>query len=138
VISVTPSQGTCTTTGCDLGRIAPGGSATITVVTKATQIGPILNIVRVGSEEQEANYLNNVASNLVRVIGPLRPPPPGAVCTTLGAAPRAIRADGTYLVLAIARDRFGAPVPGVTVHAQGPGVSGRAKTNARGIARVPL
>jgi hypothetical protein len=135
IISVIPSQGTCTTTGCDLGRIAPGASATITVVTKATQIGPILNVVRVGSEEQETNYLNNVASNLVRVIGPLRPPPSRAICATLGAAPRAIRADDTYLVVTIARNRFGAPVPGVTVHMRGPGVSGHAKTNARGVAR---
>jgi hypothetical protein len=28
VMSITPSQGTCTLTGCDLGRLAPGASAT--------------------------------------------------------------------------------------------------------------
>ena len=75
LISVTSSQGTCSRTSCDLGRLAPGASATITAVTRATQIGEILNVVRVGSEEQESNYLNNTASNLVRVVGPFRPPP---------------------------------------------------------------
>ena len=38
VLSVTPSQGTCTLKDCDLGRIPAGGSATITVVTLATRV----------------------------------------------------------------------------------------------------
>jgi hypothetical protein len=138
LISLTPSQGNCTTTGCELGRLAPGASATITAVTKATQIGPILNVVRVGSEEQESDYLNNVAGNLVRVIGPLRPPAARAVCTTLAAQPRMLRAGGESIVLATARNRFGAPVPGVTVHMRGLGLNARAKTNARGIAHFTL
>ena len=75
LISVRSSQGTCSQTSCNLGRLGPGASATITAVTRATQIGEILNVVRVGSEEQESNYLNNTASNLVRVVGPFRPPP---------------------------------------------------------------
>jgi conserved repeat domain len=70
LLSVTPSQGTCSLTSCDLGRLGPGASATITAVTLATQIGEILNVVRVGSEEQESDYLNNTASNIARVIGP--------------------------------------------------------------------
>jgi Domain of unknown function DUF11 len=139
VISVTPSQGTCGTSGCDLGRLAPGASATITAVTKATRIGAILNVVRVGSEEQESDYLNNVAAVLVRVVGPLRPPPASnAVCRTLVAAPRALRAGQTLIVLATARNRFGAPVPGVIVHARGSGVSKRPRTNARGVARFTV
>ena len=62
VISVTPSQGTCTLKGCDLGRLAPGAKATITVVTTAAKAGRVLNVVRVTSEEQESNYLNNTAA----------------------------------------------------------------------------
>jgi hypothetical protein len=138
VISVTPSQGTCTLIGCDLGRLAPGASATITVVTLANQIGEILNSVRVGSEEEESDYLNNVASNIVRVIGPFKPPQQPLVCRTLGAAPDQLRVGTTSVVLAMARTRFGAPVPGVTVHAHGPGVSGQAKTDSRGIAHFTV
>ena len=48
LVSVRSSQGTCSRTSCDLGRLAPGASATITAVTRATQIGEILNVVRVG------------------------------------------------------------------------------------------
>ena len=86
LISVTPSQGTCLD-DVRPGRIGPGAAATITVVTLATQIGKILNVVRVGSEEQESNYLNNTAANIVRVVGPLQPPPQTVACRTLGAAP---------------------------------------------------
>ena len=138
LISVTPSQGTCSLTSCDLGRLAPGASATITAVSLATQIGEILNVVRVGSEEPESNYLNNTASNIVRVVGPFKPPPETAACRTLGAAPELLRALTTSIVLTTARDRFGTPVAGVTVQMRGPGVSGHAKTNSRGIARFTV
>jgi hypothetical protein len=139
LISVTPSQGTCSLTSCDLGRLGPGASATITAVTLATQIGEILNVVRVGSEEQESNYLNNTASNIVRVVGPRVPPRQTLLaCRTLGAAPKVLRAGTTSIVLTTARDRFGTPVAGVTVHMRGPGVSGHAKTNSRGIARFTV
>jgi hypothetical protein len=138
VLSVTPSQGTCTLAGCDLGRLAPGSSATITAVTLANQLGEILNVVRVGSEEDESDYLNNVASNIVRVIGLFRPPQQPLICRTLGVAPKQLEVGTTSVVLAKARNRFGAPVAGVTVHARGPGVSGQAKTDARGIARLTV
>jgi hypothetical protein len=137
LISVAPSQGTCTLTECNLGRLAPGASATITAVTQATQVGVILNVVRVGSEEQEDDYLNNTASNIVRVVAPFRPPQQ-VVCRTLGAAPQVLRPGTTSIVLVKARSRFGTPVAGVVVHARGPGVAGRAKTDARGIARFTV
>jgi hypothetical protein len=138
LISVTPSQGTCSLTSCDLGRLGPGASATITAVTLATQIGKILNVVRVGSEEPESDYLNNTASNIVRVVGPFKPPPQTVACRTLGAAPKVLRALTTSIVLTTARDRFGTPVAGVTVKMRGPGVSGHAKTDSRGIARFTV
>jgi hypothetical protein len=104
----------------------------------ATQIGEILNVVRVGSEEQESDYLNNTASALVRVVGPFRPPQQTSACRTLGAAPKKLRVGTTSIVLTTARNRFGAPVGGVTVRVRGPGVSGQAKTNKRGIARFTV
>ena len=74
LISLQASQGTCRPYTCNLGRLAPGASATVTAVTEATQVGVVVDIVRVGSEEIESNYRNNVAAALARVIGPLRPP----------------------------------------------------------------
>jgi hypothetical protein len=41
-------------------------------------------------------------------------------------------------VVAKAQNRFGVPVAGVTVHVRGPGVSGQAKTNSRGIAHFTV
>ena len=44
LVSVTPSQGTCSgnpTVDCNLGALAPGGSATITIVVTANQPGTI-------------------------------------------------------------------------------------------------
>jgi hypothetical protein len=138
VLSVTPSQGTCTLTSCDLGRIAAGGSATITVVTLATKIGEILNVVRVGSEEQESNELNNTASALARVIGPFRPPPQTPACRTLGVAPKHLRAGTTSIIIAHAKNRFRASVSGITVHMRAAGVRATATTNSAGIARFTV
>ena len=75
MISLRASQGTCRPFTCNLGRLAPGASATVVAVTEATQVGVVVDIVRVGSEEIESNYRNNVAGALARVIGPFRPPP---------------------------------------------------------------
>jgi len=139
LISLKPSQGTCSvSTGCNLGRLPAGASATIIAVTRATQTGVIPNVVRVGSEEQETDYTNNVASNIVRVVGPFRPPLARQVCHTLGAAPRVLRHGTSSVVLTSAKDRFGVAVPGVLVRMSGPGVHGLARTNARGIARFAV
>ena len=78
LISLRASQGTCRPYTCNLGRLAPGASATVTAVTEATQVGVVVDIVRVGSEEIESNYRNNVAAALARVIGPLTPPAPAS------------------------------------------------------------
>ena len=91
LISLTSSQGTCRPYACNLGRLAPGASATVVAVTRALRVGPVVDVVRVGSEEIESNYRNNIASALVRVIGPLRPPTLPTVCRTLTAAPRLLR-----------------------------------------------
>jgi hypothetical protein len=138
VLSVTTSQGSCGTTSCSLGRLAPGLTATITVVTRALRVGEILNVVHVGSEEPESDYLNNTASALVRVTGPrheveaaLR----AASCQTLGAAPALLRKGATSIVLTTARNSFGTPVPGVRVVARGLGIDQHARTNRRGVAR---
>ena len=146
VISIKPSQGTCTVGGCNLGRLAPGAKATITVLTKATAVGRVLNVVRVSSEEQESDYKNNTAAALVRITKPIRDAAAAAVkaaalaraCSTLVAQPHKLQAGGTSIVLATARNRYGRPVQGLSVHAIGLGIDQRVRTDSHGIARFAL
>jgi hypothetical protein len=146
LISLTTSQGTCNLKACNLGRLAPGASATITALTQATGVGRALNVVRVSSEEQESNYHNNTAAALVRITAPVKKAAARAVkgaafstaCNTLGAAPHALQADSTAIVRATARNRFGRPLQGLTVRAFGLGLDRRARTNDQGIVRFAL
>jgi uncharacterized repeat protein (TIGR01451 family) len=131
-ISLKTSQGTCRPYRCDLGRLAPGASATVVAVTEATQVGPIVNIVRVGSEEQESNYRNNVAAAIVQVVEP------GNRCSTLVAEPRALQSGRSSVVRLTARSTLGRPVAGVRVLARGPGVDRRAVTDRQGVARLAV
>jgi Domain of unknown function DUF11 len=138
LISLTPSQGTCRRFTCDLGRLAPGASASVVAVTEATRIGVVANVVRVGSEEAESNYRNNVASALARVIGPLTPPSSATACRTLTALPRALESGRTSIVRVAARNRLGKPLRGVVVRARGPGVDARATTDGDGVVRLTV
>ena len=138
MISLTPSQGVCRPFTCNLGRLAPGASATVVAVTEATEVGTVVDIVRVSSEEIESNYRNNVAAALVRVVGGFRPPVAIAGCRTLTASPRVLEARRTSVVRLEASNRLGRPVPGLVVRARGAGVRLRTKTDRFGIARVQM
>lgn len=138
LISLEASQGTCRPYTCDLGRLAPGASATVTAVTRATRVGIVVDIVRVGSEEVESSYHNNVAAALARVIGPLEPPVALGVCRTLTAAPRSLRSGRSSVVRVTARDRFGQPIQGLQVRATGAGVDKRARTDRGGVVRFSV
>jgi hypothetical protein len=146
VLSLTPSQGSCAQDSCNLGRLAARGAATITVVTQAIAVGRVLNVVSVSSEEQETDDLNNTASALVRITDPPSEAKKAAVkaaaailaCGTLTVGPRALQAGATSIVLASARTRFGRPLPGMPVIAEGSGVRLRALTDRRGIAHLAV
>ena len=138
LVSLRASQGTCRPFTCNLGRLAPGASATVTAVTEATQVGLVVNIVRVGSKAIESNYRNNVAAALARVIGPLQPPSLTRVCRTLTASPRVLLNGRTSVVRVRARNRLGMPLERVAVSIRGPGVDVRATTDRRGVARFTI
>ena len=146
VLSITPSQGSCSQDSCNLGRLTPHGSATITVVAQGRAVGRALNVVSVSSEEQETDYLNNTASALVRITDPPSEAKKAAVkaaaatlaCGTLTVGPRALQAGATSIVLAQARTRFGKPLPGMPVIAVGSGVRLRVITDRRGIAHLAV
>ena len=94
--------------------------------------------MRVGSEEAESNYRNNVAAALARVIGPLTPPSSATACRTLTALPRSLESGRTSIVRVAARNRLGKPLPGVVVRARGPGVDARATTDGDGVVRLTV
>ena len=138
LISLTASQGTCRPYTCNLGRLAPGASATVTAVTEAVRVGLVVDIVRVGSEEQESSYRNNVAAAVARVVGPLTPPVPAVRCRTLTAAPRVLQSRRSSVVRLTARNRLGKPLVNVVVRARGAGVRHEARTDAQGVARFAV
>jgi uncharacterized repeat protein (TIGR01451 family) len=138
LISLRTSQGKCVPFTCDLGRLAPGASATETAVTQATQVGVVVDIVRVGSEEVESNYRNNVAAALARVVGPLVPPVGLGTCRTLTAEPRALESARASVVRVTARNRLGKPLANHLVRARGAGVDVEARTDRQGVASFAL
>ena len=135
LISLRPSQGTCRPYTCDLGRLAPGASATVIAVTEATQVGVVVDIVRVSSEEQESNHRNNVAAAIAQVVGRLAPPVVRNRCATLTVAPRVLQNGRSSVVLLTALDGRGRPLAGVRVRVRGPGVDATVTTDRRGIVR---
>ncbi|MGH9349394.1 MAG: PxKF domain-containing protein [Vicinamibacterales bacterium] len=67
VRSITPSRGTCDTTvelsfDCQLGNMAPGEVATVTVVVTPTTVGPLSNTATVTSTTPDPNAGNNAAT----------------------------------------------------------------------------
>jgi Domain of unknown function DUF11 len=145
LISLTVSQGSCNALICNIGRLAPGATATITVVSVATQVGRVLNVVRVSSEEQESDYDNNTAAALVRVTAPKEAVVKGVkgaaisiACSTIGAVPRTLQAGTTSLVFATAHNRYGKPARRVLVQVRGLGLHQQARTNRQGVVRFTL
>jgi uncharacterized repeat protein (TIGR01451 family) len=140
LISLRASQGTCRSYTCDLGRLAPGASATVTAVTEATREGVVANVVRVSSEEAESNYRNNVAAAIARVVGRLTPPVVRPVvlrsrCDTLTVGPRVLQNRRSSVVLLTARNGRGQPLAGLRVRVRGPGVDTIVTTDSRGTVR---
>jgi uncharacterized repeat protein (TIGR01451 family) len=69
-VSSTPSQGTCdATVSCNLGSLASGGSATVTIVVTATAAGTVTNTGKVTATQPDPNATNNSASATTNVYG---------------------------------------------------------------------
>ncbi len=65
LVSVTPSQGTCTAgspISCALGTVAGGGSATVAIVAQATAVGATSNTASVSGSEPDVVPGNNTAT----------------------------------------------------------------------------
>src|SRR5262249_14938417 len=74
-ISASASQGSCaydgTTVRCDLGNIAPGAQAVVTVTVTPSSAGLMTNVVTLASQEPDLNAANNSAAVVTRVTLPI-------------------------------------------------------------------
>jgi uncharacterized repeat protein (TIGR01451 family) len=75
LISVTPSQGQCADTTCNLGTIAVGGQASIVVEVRVNEgtAGPLLNSTRVSSDTPDPNPSNNTDEELTQIVSIITP-----------------------------------------------------------------
>jgi uncharacterized repeat protein (TIGR01451 family) len=72
-VSANPSQGSCSqssgTVTCDLGSLASGANATITLTVTADQIGTLTNTATVGGDQEDPNSGNNSATEETTALG---------------------------------------------------------------------
>jgi uncharacterized repeat protein (TIGR01451 family) len=71
--SATSSQGSCAgsrTVVCTLGQLAPGASATVTIVGTAGRARPLVNTASVSGDQPDPNTANNVATATTTVVEP--------------------------------------------------------------------
>ena len=115
------------TRSCALGSLAPGASATISLVIRGQVVGPRVNVVDVASAESDADRTDNVASALVHVVGATQ-------CARLRASKRTTTPGRRVTLSATARSARLAPVWGVPVRLRGAGVAKTATTNVDGVA----
>ena len=76
-VSATPSQGSCVRTGkgqrdgtltCELGTLAPAGSATVAIVVTPTRAGTLTNVVLVRADQPDADRADNTAVETTTVV----------------------------------------------------------------------
>jgi uncharacterized repeat protein (TIGR01451 family) len=137
-VSVSTTQGTCTggvVVNCAIGTMPSGAVVTITIVTRPTTPGAIVNEAIVSGNEQESTTTNNRAQSPTLVQGPFTPP--AVQCSTVTATPRALTL-GRKTTLVVRVRRAGRVVRNAPVLVTGPGIRRTARTNAQGIARITL
>jgi uncharacterized repeat protein (TIGR01451 family) len=100
VQSVTPSQGSCPSGSefsCDLGSLASGASATVTITTVPTTAGSIETTSTVASVSYDPTLVNNEATATTTVTGALY----GAVPTVTGISPNLVQAGSAAFTLTV-------------------------------------
>jgi hypothetical protein len=100
LVSATPSQGSCSTSGvvaCDLGGLANGAKATVTFVVKQMTAGSSTLTVQVSGSETDPNLANNQASATVTITGSAYNPAPSIV----SISPATVLAGSSDTVLTV-------------------------------------
>jgi uncharacterized repeat protein (TIGR01451 family) len=135
-VSASPSQGGCLgdrVVSCQLGTMAAGATATITVVVRPTVTGTITNTAIVAGHEAESNMANNTASADTLVKGRVAP----VACYSLSVRPRTMRA-GKWTIVRVAVRLGSRPAAHVPVTLRGAGVAKVARSDKHGIARFRI
>lgn len=105
--SVTPSQGSCGTGSsfnCDLGNLANGDSATVTVSATPTNAATVAGVASVTSVSYDPTATNNQATTSTMVTGSLY----GAVPTVSSISPALIQAGSASFTLTVNGTGFNA------------------------------
>jgi hypothetical protein len=114
---------------CNLGSIAPGARAVVTIVVRPNQPGALINTATVVGDQPEPNTSDNRSTTPTLVRGPFRPPV--ATCPSLTVQPRSLSVGRRGIVrVLVAQDGRG--VRGVRILLKGPGLRKVATTNRRG------
>jgi uncharacterized repeat protein (TIGR01451 family) len=136
-VSLSVSQGTCATTSCSLGTLAPGGTVRIVARTRLRKTGARLNTVVVRGNQPDKIPENNVGSALIRVESGFRPPLEQR-CGKLTLDRQRTVAGTQVNVRAAVKNVFGQPLARTLVHARGAGLEATARTNSQGMAILRL
>jgi hypothetical protein len=103
--SVTPSQGTCSTGGeftCDLGSLANGASATVTVSATPSSSGTLAGVATLSSTSYDPATTNNQATTSTVVSGNLY----GAAPLISAISPNAVQAGSSDFTLTVTGSGF--------------------------------
>ena len=125
---------------CNLGRLAPGASATVTAVTEAIRAGVVVEHRPRGLRRRSSRTTGTTSRPHWHVVGPSAPHA-GDVCRTLAGATAAFSRSGRSSVVRVtcARNaRSTARVADSRFALAAPGVDRRARTNRQGIARFTV
>jgi uncharacterized repeat protein (TIGR01451 family) len=114
---------------CDLGALAVGQAATITINVTAQVAGVAFDEAIVVGNEPEPNTANNRDTEETTIQGPFTPP---SVCASLRLNTRVLTVGKKVKVVATVRDQRGRRMPGVRVDVRGPGIRQSKRTNRRG------
>jgi uncharacterized repeat protein (TIGR01451 family) len=132
-VSVSTTKGTCTggaIISCDIGNMAVGEKATITLVTTPSTTGNQTNTVTVVGARPETNTANNTATATVLVVGVVTPP---VYCVAVSKVTPKQLFVGRKTTLTIHVTQHGKAKAGVRVLIKGPKFLTRTKpSNSKG------
>jgi large repetitive protein len=135
-VSATSTQGTCAggaVVTCQIGGLAAGASATITLVTTANATGTLTNTATAVGKEQETNTANNTATAKVTVKGAFVPPV--VYCTAVAVTPKSLFV-GRANTLTLKVSQHGKRKAGVKIRIRGASIRVVTKpSNRKGIVK---
>jgi uncharacterized repeat protein (TIGR01451 family) len=133
-VSASTTQGSCTggaILNCNIGTMAAGASATITLVTTPSTVGAQTNTVTVAGNRPETNTGNNSATATVQTVGVITPP---VFCVAVSKVTPTQLFVGRKTKLTIHVTQNKKAVQGIHVQIKGPKINLRTgASNSKGV-----